>query len=82
MAIQPPAGLHGWQRPRPLKFSDYSETWFDESQGRRDWKPQTVRAYRNAARTIGDLPESVAEILRSPDRQLEELSGVLEEVFS
>jgi integrase len=38
----------GYERPAPVKFTDYSETWFEESQGRRDWKPQTVRAYRNA----------------------------------
>jgi DNA polymerase (family 10) len=38
--------------------------------------PFRVRAYRNAARTIGDLPESVAEIIRDPDRSLEELPGI------
>ena len=41
-----------------------------------DANPFRVRAYRNAARTIGDLPESVAEILRNPDRQLVELPGI------
>ena len=38
--------------------------------------PFRVRAYRNAARTIGDLPESVAEIIRDPDRSLEDLPGI------
>ena len=30
--------------------------------------PFRVRAYRNAARTLGDLPESVADIVGDPDR--------------
>ncbi|RPI80713.1 MAG: DNA polymerase/3'-5' exonuclease PolX [Planctomycetaceae bacterium] len=38
--------------------------------------PFRVRAYRNAARTIGDLPEPVAEILRDPARRLDELPGI------
>lgn len=38
--------------------------------------PFRVRAYRNAARTIGDLPESVAQIVGDPDRSLEELPGI------
>ncbi len=38
--------------------------------------PFRVRAYRNAARTIGDLPESVADILADPERKLEELPGI------
>src|SRR5436853_1245039 len=38
--------------------------------------PFRVRAYRNAARTIGDLPESVADIVCDPARSLEELPGI------
>jgi len=38
--------------------------------------PFRVRAYRNAARTIRDLPESVAEILAAEDRHLTELGGI------
>ncbi len=35
-----------------------------------------VRAYRNAARTIRDLPESVAEIIADSSRQLTDLEGI------
>lgn len=35
-----------------------------------------VRAYRNAARLIGDLPESVVEILNTSNRDLTEFSGI------
>jgi DNA polymerase (family X) len=35
-----------------------------------------VRAYRNAARTIGDLPQSVAEMVADPHRGLTELEGI------
>jgi len=35
-----------YQRPQPIKFSEYAQTWFDEGQGRRGWKPQTVAVYR------------------------------------
>src|SRR5690242_6644270 len=38
--------------------------------------PFRVRAYRNAARTIGDLPENVADIVRDPDRTLTDLEGI------
>lgn len=38
--------------------------------------PFRVRAYRNAARTIGDLPEPVAEIVRDPARKLDDLPGI------
>src|SRR5947199_7490585 len=38
--------------------------------------PFRVRAYRNAARTLGDLPESLAEIAGNPDRNLEDLPGI------
>ncbi len=35
-----------------------------------------VRAYRNGAKTIQDLPQSVAEILADPDQDLKSLSGI------
>src|SRR6516225_5381493 len=38
--------------------------------------PFRVRAYRNAARTLGDLPESLAAIVADPDRKLEDLPGI------
>lgn len=38
--------------------------------------PFRVRAYRNAARTLGDLPESLAEIVGDPQRSLEDLPGI------
>lgn len=38
--------------------------------------PFRIRAYRNGARAIHDLPESVEEIVGSPDRQLTEIDGI------
>jgi len=38
--------------------------------------PFRVRAYRNAARTIRDLPEPAAGILEDPDRKLTEIDGI------
>jgi DNA polymerase (family 10) len=35
-----------------------------------------VRAYRNAARTVHDLPESIQSILCNPDRRLTEISSI------
>jgi DNA polymerase (family X) len=35
-----------------------------------------IRAYRNGARTIGDLPESVAAIVADGDRKLTDLEGI------
>ena len=35
-----------------------------------------VRAYRNAARTIGGLVESLASVRSDPDRQLTDLEGI------
>ena len=35
--------------------------------------PFRVRAYRNAARMLGGLPESLAEIAADPNRSLEDL---------
>ena len=38
--------------------------------------PFRVRAYRNAARTIRDLPESMAEIVADPQRALSDIEGI------
>jgi integrase len=38
----------GYQRPKPITFAAYSQTWFEECQTRRSWSPRTVAAYRNA----------------------------------
>src|SRR5208283_1013837 len=38
--------------------------------------PFRVRAYRNAARTIRDLPEPVAEIVADPGRKLTDIEGI------
>jgi DNA polymerase (family 10) len=38
--------------------------------------PFRVRAYRNAARTIGDLPRQVTEILDEPGAKLTEIAGI------
>ena len=38
--------------------------------------PFRVRAYRNAARTIRDLAEPVAEVAADPGRRLEDLPGI------
>ncbi len=38
--------------------------------------PFRVRAYRNVARTIRDLPESLAQIVGDPQRQLTDIEGI------
>jgi DNA polymerase (family 10) len=38
--------------------------------------PYRVRAYRNAARTVRDQPEPLAELLRNSDRRLEDLPAI------
>jgi DNA polymerase (family X) len=38
--------------------------------------PFRVRAYRNAARRIGDMAEPIAQIALAPDRELTELEGI------
>jgi DNA polymerase (family 10) len=38
--------------------------------------PFRVRAYRNAARTIGNLTESLAEIAADPERSLDDIPGI------
>jgi integrase len=50
----------GYERPKPVTFRGFSETWFVECQTRRAWKPRTVTAYRNALErlrpTFGSRP--------------------------
>ena len=41
-----------------------------------DANPFRIRAYRNGARTIRDLPQSVAEIAANPDARLTDLEGI------
>ncbi|MGA2797832.1 MAG: DNA polymerase/3'-5' exonuclease PolX [Thermoguttaceae bacterium] len=41
-----------------------------------DANPFRVRAYRNAARTIHDLPESAADIVADPNRSLTDIEGI------
>ena len=38
--------------------------------------PFRIRAYRNAARTIHDLPESMAELVADPQRSLTDIAGI------
>ncbi len=38
--------------------------------------PFRVRAYRNAARTIDDLPESLADVAADPNRELTAIDGI------
>jgi DNA polymerase (family 10) len=41
-----------------------------------DANPFRVRAYRNAARRIGDFPESLSGVVASTDRDLTEIEGI------
>jgi DNA polymerase (family 10) len=45
-----------------------------------DANPFRVRAYRNAARTVRDLAEPLADIARDPGRKLEDLPGIGEDL--
>jgi integrase len=38
----------GYRRPRPLTFGEWADTWFQDGQTRRAWKPRTILVYRNA----------------------------------
>jgi integrase len=46
----------GYRRPKRLTFAEYADTWFDEGQRRRAWKPGTVVTYRNV---IGHLKDEL-----------------------
>jgi DNA polymerase (family 10) len=52
-------------------FDDYADILEIQSAN-----PFRVRAYRNAARVLGDLTESVADIVLNPDRKLEGIPGI------
>ncbi len=45
-----------------------------------DANPFRVRAYRNAARTIRDFPEALADVVRSGTRDLTDLPGIGEDL--
>src|SRR6266581_2345371 len=45
-----------------------------------DANPFRVRAYRNAARTIRDFPEPIAELVRSHTKELTEIPGIGEDL--
>src|SRR5438309_1504252 len=45
-----------------------------------DANPFRVRAYRNAARTIRDFPDPIAELVRSGAKQLTEIPGIGEDL--
>jgi integrase len=36
----------GYRRPKPLTFTSYAETWFEEAKRRRAWSARTVAVYR------------------------------------
>ena len=38
--------------------------------------PFRIRAYRNGARAINDLPESVEDVVADPDRRLTDIAGI------
>jgi integrase len=35
-----------WQRPKPITFRLYAESWYEACQRRRDWRPSTVKIRR------------------------------------
>jgi integrase len=37
---------HGYRRPKPTTFSEFSARWLEQGEAKRGWKPRTVRAYR------------------------------------
>src|SRR5438034_938043 len=45
-----------------------------------DANPFRVRAYRNAARTIRDFPESLADLVRAGTKDLTEIPGIGEDL--
>jgi hypothetical protein len=36
----------GYRRPKPLTFGEWSQTWYEEGERRRGWKPGTARAHK------------------------------------
>ncbi len=43
----------GYRRPKALTFEEWAQTWLQEGERRRGWKPRTVSAYRNALKHLG-----------------------------
>lgn len=37
----------GWRKPAPLTFGDYAQTWFEQGEVRRGWKPKTARTHQH-----------------------------------
>lgn len=44
----------GYRKPKPIKFEDYAERWFNESQRPLDWKPATIVTYRCAIKRLNE----------------------------
>lgn len=44
----------GYRKPPPLTFQTYAETWFEEGEKRRGWKPRTVAQYRTVQARLVD----------------------------
>jgi integrase len=42
----------GYRKPAPSTFRAYAESWFDEGETRRGWKPGTVASYRSLQRRL------------------------------
>jgi hypothetical protein len=42
----------GYRRPGPLTFGQWADTWLEEGERRRGWKPATVLVYRNALKHL------------------------------
>jgi integrase len=43
-----------YRRPRSLTFAEYADTWYQEGQVRRQWKPGTVLKYRKVIEHLKD----------------------------
>jgi integrase len=43
-----------YRKPKPLTFGEWSATWFQEGQRRRNWKPATVIRYRRVLELLDD----------------------------
>ena len=44
----------GYRRPQRLTFATYAETWLEEAQRRRGWKPGSVKTYNNVVGHMTD----------------------------
>ena len=71
---------HGYRRPQRVTFGDYAETWFAESETKRQWKPRTVAIYVSVRRRLvghfgampldGIRPRDVAAYVDEASRSL------------